>query len=129
MEETPVISHFFLFIVPNLGIVSTLCIGIAAFYFSIIWLHLGNREITQKKATKLQIKILRQALVFINVFLTACCKMHVHMCIDVISSHVLKLKENFEINLRHLILNFNINKNYIITFVTATKKGIKINTH
>lgn len=51
------------------------------------------------------------------------------MCIDVISSHVLKLKENFEINLRHLILNFNINKNYIITFVTATKKGIKVNTH
>jgi len=108
MEETPIICHFFFFIVPNLGIVSTLCIVITSFYCSIIWLHLGKRKITQKKkATKLQIKIL-QALAFINVFLTACCK--TYMCIDDFITYLLKLKKNLEINLQHLIFNFNITK-------------------
>lgn len=49
MEETPTVCHLFFFIVPDFGIISTLDIRIAPFYFSIIWLHLGKQEITEKK--------------------------------------------------------------------------------
>lgn len=52
MKEAPVVRYFLLLIVPHLGVVSSLHVRIVSFYWSIIWLHSGKREITQKKKEK-----------------------------------------------------------------------------